>query len=695
MAERTAGATARARTLTRLALAVLVLLLAAGTALLAYDRYLFSRPLIAPSGLRDAFVSLPLPAHFTRELFDIGVADIDGDNRIDIYSSNHNTRQILWQADGQGGYADRLSAWTLDQNPALPGAEISDAAPELTEPGIYIYWQGRNPLSRFPLVIRTHRLKEIGRLDGRLASYSPFGSHDTDVFTVQPPVAEAGSAGELPRNSIAFATDLDGVLRVVAVSPGVPITVTVGDGVPLSNIFVGPQKARPTSREFDLVLQDRHAFAWSDLNGDGRLDAFITRGAIGGTLKKFPPAFQARIHDELMLSRPDGSYSNSTPGSGIEKRFCSGRKATWVDFDRDGKLDLFINCMERGFVEGLYPKQLYQRTADGRFREMAAEVGLALADREIVDFAWIDVDNDGFPDLVTHESHGFFVYRNEGGTRFREQFIGRPKFVRADRPQLRGASDEYWFVDGKIAVADIDGDGYPEVFVASKMGNSLLLNDGRGNLRLVDPASRGLPAVSATANWVDYDNDGRVDLHAVPQGLMRQRADGQFEATGLLATPERRHMAAIVNWADLDNDGRRDALLAILENFSQWNWWERQRRTAADRFTWTVAAYRNIAGDNHWLQLRLVGGPGNPEAIGARVTARTPAGTQTQVVGHNDGAFFSQGHYRLYFGLGSSDRVDSLVIAWPDGRQQELGDLPANRLHVIRQAAADAQEAVK
>jgi hypothetical protein len=191
---------------------------------------------------------------------------------------------------------------------------------------------------------------------------------------------------------------------------------------------------------------------------------------------------------------------------------------------------------------------------------------------------------------------------------------------------------------------------------------------------------------------MDFDNDGRIDLFAVPQGLFRQRQDGRFESTGLLALPERKYMAAIANWADLDNDGRRDLIVALLENFSHWNWLERQRKTTADRFTWQLAAFRNDAGSNSWLQVSLIGAPGNAQAIGARVTVRTAAGQQTQLVGQNDGAFFSQGHYRLYFGLGTSPRVDSLQIVWPDGKVQEVRDLQANRLHVIKHPSAKDQE---
>ncbi len=91
----------------------------------------------------------------------------------------------------------------------------------------------------------------------------------------------------------------------------------------------------------------------------------------------------------------------------------------------------------------------------------------------------------------------------------------------------------------------------------------------------------------------------------------------------------------------------------------------------------------------------MAGKPGNPQAIGARVTLHTADGEQTQQVGLNDGAFFSQGHYRLYFGLGPHARADRITIRWADGSVQELQGVDGDRLQVIRQADLAAREAGK
>jgi hypothetical protein len=678
----------------RLALAGILLAGVVATALVAREATWIDAITLYPS--RHAFVDYPLPSGTTEELMDIGVADVNGDDVLDIFTSNHNSRQILWVGDGHGRFRDELSALGLDQDPTLPGVEISRSEPTITEPGVYVYWKARNKRSQFTLVVRTHRIKEIGRLEGTLRTYSAIHRYDGAGFTVQPPVSVPAVGSIMPETTLAFASEQDGALEVEIGSPGIPITVRLDSSIPLARVYVGQQKVSPRSRQFDLSFQDRHGLVWADYNSDGRMDVFISRGAVGGTLRILPPSVQSTIRDELLVSEPTGGYRDVSTDVGIEKRGCSGRKATWVDFNNDGLMDLFVNCQERGYVAGEYAKQLYEQKANKRFKDVAGEVGLDIPGHELIDFVWFDADNDGYIDLLTSEDTGFYLYRNHGGKSFTREFIGRSKFVRADNSQLKGETDIYWFVDGKLLVADFRGNGRFDVFSASKTGNTLLLNDGRGRFSMVDPGTIGLPTESVTASWADFDNDGLPDLYAVPQGLFRQRRDHTFEATGLLTLPARKYMAAIVNWADFDNDGQRDVLLALSENFSLWRWWEKLYKTAEDRFIWKLAAYRNVSNSsNHWLQVRLAGKPGNPQAIGARVTVQTADGQQTQQVGLNDGAFFSQGHYRLYFGLGSHARVDVMRIRWPDGQVDELRNVDGDRLQVIRQAGSESERAAK
>lgn len=628
---------------------------------------------------RGSFEAYPIPIKATQLIMDVGIADANGDDLLDIFTTNHNFRQDLLIADGKGGYRDMLSEWGLDQSLEFPGLEISTQEPDVTSPGFYIYWK-----SRTVLALRAVRTGDIGTVRGRMLTYTRIENAKGQGFEVQTAAMEPRARDRSPQTVMSFSTNGNATLDLDIETPGVPLTFELDGSFPLSDVHVGKRKVAPHTRTFELTFQDRHGMAWADYTGDGRMDIFISRGALSGTLLALPDVVAGALQDELLVPDRSGGYRNVIAQTGISKRGCSGRKVNWVDFDGDGLLDLFINCQDRGNFKAEYPKQLYRQNRDGTFTDVAAEVGLDLAEQEIIDYVWFDADNDGYIDLLTSEATGFYLYRNHEGKRFTREFIGRGEFARADNPKLKGNAEEYWFVDGKLSVADFRGNGRLDVFSASKTGNYLLLNDGSGHFTIVDPTTVGLPHESVTAGWVDFDNDGLIDLYSVPQGLFKQRRDHTFESTGLLALPARKYMAAIANWADLDNKGRRHLVLALNENFSLWRWWEKIGKTSEDRFTWTVYGFRNgISNANHWLELRLAGKRGNPQAIGARVTVETPDGRQTQQVGLNDGAFFSQGHYRLYFGLGAHVRPDRVSIRWPDGHQQEIPGIEADRLQVI------------
>jgi hypothetical protein len=636
--------------------------------LTAHDDLWFAQNGLGPAGLRH--------------VFDIAIADVDGDASLDIVTSNHNYRQQLLLADEAGGYREALSAWGLDQVSQVPGWEQAASAPPTPRDGLYLYWQG-DLLSlsavgtgRMPAASMTLQL--VGRVDVVGA----------DGFEVERSTT-ALEGTWIPMTRVHIRAAADGTLRLLPASRGVPIQVEVGPQFPLDRVYLGAHSTSPASATFALGLRDRHGHAWADVDGDGRLDVFISRGGVGGTIRLLPAAVRDSIHDELLLTGGTSGFAEVSSAVGIEKKDCSGRHARWVDFDGDGRLDLFVNCQNRGKAEGQFPKQLWRQGADGRFEDVAERVGLGLADGEIIDFAWIDVDDDGDLDLVTSEDRGFYLYRNVAG-RFGAEFVGKPDFARADVTGLRSEVNYYWRFDGKLSVADFDGDRDLDLFSSSKQGNVLLINDGYGRLALEDPAARGLPRQSVNATWVDYDSDGGVDLHVVPDGLFRNDGSGHFERTGLLAEMPHLYQAAIVHWFDSDNDGRRDVLIALNENPSLRRWWQRWGDDG-DVHRWHWSLRRHVGPSQNWLQVELLGGPGNRQGIGARVSVTAAGRTQVQDVGASDSSFFSQGHYRLYFGLGGTDRIERIAVRWSDGVVQELGPSEAGRLLRISRRPTVAQ----
>lgn len=615
------------------------------------------------------FATAPFALGRAYHLFDLGIVDADGNGNLDVFTSNHNYRQVLLLSDGTGSHRDVLTEWGLDQNRDFPYWEQSFAAPLIREPGLYVYWLGEH------LILRTHG--SPGPVAGTLRMFSAIDVKSAEGFRVQTrQVSVAESL--IPQTIIEFQSSGDGALELSPPTRGVPTEIELAQGVPLAGVFVGRQRATPSSRRFSPFLRDRHALAWADIDGDGRLDVYITRGGVGGTIRTLPAAVRESIRDELMVRGSGPRFTDQTTSAGIEKKDCSGRHADWVDIDGDGRLELFVNCQDRGLAKGGFPKQLWRAGPDGRYTDVAGEAGIGMSGREIIDYVWMDADGDGDVDLVTVEDKGFFLNVNTGG-KFAARFLFRPDFVRGDVAGLKSEVNNYWRFDSKLAAADFDNDGDIDVFCASKRGNVLLENRA-GDFASVDLAGTGLPASSLLAVWVDHDNDGRMDLHVVPDGIYRQTPEGRFRRTGLLAARPHLYQAAILHWYDADNDGRRDVLLALNENPGLWRWWQRPFRDGDDPHAWSIQAWRNLEASHHWLQVDIMNGSGNRPAIGARVTVQSAVGKQTQEVGLNDSSFFSQGHYRLYFGLGSDPKVDRISVRWTDGRTTDLQDVTADRL---------------
>ena len=189
-----------------------------------------------------------------------------------------------------------------------------------------------------------------------------------------------------------------------------------------------------------------------------------------------------------------------------------------------------------------------------------------------------------------------------------------------------------------------------------------------GNFTVVNPVSLGLPAASMTASWVDFDNDGTIDLYLAPQGLYRQIPGlGKFELSTLLSDisfPETSWQACSA-WFDSNMDGRRDFLVTYLDKGR----------------TWLAVFYANqVMNDNHWLEVDVINVEGISASLGAVVTVSTPDGAQRQEVGWSEDSHFSQGHYRLYFGLGQYRRIDRLRVRWQDGTYQEWRNVRGDRL---------------
>jgi hypothetical protein len=485
-----------------------------------------------------------------------------------------------------------------------------------------------------------------------------------------------------------------------------------------------------------------------DYDGDGWIDIFLVDG---GSLASASVNGQAR--HRLFHNRGNGTFEDVTDRSGIRHREY-GMGACAGDYDGDGRPDLYITS------DG--PNTLYRNRGDGTFVDVTASARVGDA-RWGTSCAFADLDGDGDLDLwvtnyvdadrkhppfcgdaatgtrfychpLRYEPLPNIVYRNDGGV-FTD--VSAASGVGALRSNGLG-----------VVIADYDGDGRPDVFVANDtMPNFLFRNDG--NLRFAEQGLAAGVAIAADGkaragmgiDTGDYDGDGRLDLaitnldfemHTLFHGLDRGQFADVSSASGLgfVTLP---FVGFGVAFLDFDNDAQLDLAIAtghILENAPQFRagstYAQRKllfRNTTRRRFVEVgrtagpgfagegvsrglatgdidndgdldllvttngrdAELLRNDGGSRgHSLVVRLRATRGNADAIGARI--RLTAGPQSQLRDIKAGSsYLSQNDLRAHFGLGTATQADRLEVRWPDGRTESLADVPAGQIVTIEE----------
>ncbi|PYR89570.1 MAG: RNA-binding protein [Acidobacteria bacterium] len=416
-------------------------------------------------------------------------------------------------------------------------------------------------------------------------------------------------------------------------------------------------------------------------------------------------------HNVLYHNNGDGTFTDVTEKAGFEQetvRYGSG--CTWVDYDRDGRLDLFVatylnttldklpkpgentdcrwkgvpvNCGPRGLPTGLV--QLFHNNGDGTFTDVSRQSGVAAAARSYpMTAVAADYDNDGWPDIyVACDSTPSWLFRNQHDGTFREEALERGVALSEDGVEQAGMG---------VAVGDYDLDGNLDIFKThfADDTNVLYRNDGKGYFD--DFTIRaGIGVETRFVGWgagiVDLDNDGLPDVFVVtgsvypevertlpaypfrtPRLVFRNLGDGRFEelideaGSGVSAAHTSRGCA----FGDFDNDGDQDILVMNMNE--------------------PPSLLRNdVSGGGHWLKVLLVGVTSNRSAIGARVIARYGGRTQAQEVTAQS-SFYSANDRRLHFGLGAAASAD-LTIRWPSGATEKISSVEANQLIVVREGS--------
>jgi ASPIC/UnbV protein/VCBS repeat protein len=441
--------------------------------------------------------------------------------------------------------------------------------------------------------------------------------------------------------------------------------------------------------------------AWIDIDGDGDLDLFVTNGYdvskrpstpqtdrlyLNDGRGNFTPAPPGPLNSDTayssgqawgdydndgdpdvlvatQLNRPDILYRNE--GHGVFSIVTEGPLvntpgstfgASWADVDNDGNLDLLsVN----GGLSGRGINALFRNLVGGRF-ERILEGHLVTDSTGHAGSAWGDYDNDGDLDLYVGNtvfspptSH---LYRNDGN--FRLTRVTDSPVVTDSGPTLGGAWGDY-DNDGDLDLAVTTPNGYVDW---------LYRNEGNGRfVRATDTGDFGIDGNGDFAlHWVDYDNDGDLDLFAAnwgaPSVLYTNMGNGRFDRfdhgdLGRLITT-----AASTSWGDIDGDGDLDLIVGTWPNYPG--------PLEEDHI------YRNESPARGWLGVRLAGTRSNRSGIGARVTVRAHIGGQTVTQMRElvpTTSFRSHDPLELHFGLGDADRVDDIEVRWPSGIVQRLG----------------------
>jgi hypothetical protein len=433
--------------------------------------------------------------------------------------------------------------------------------------------------------------------------------------------------------------------------------------------------------------------AVGDYNNDGYDDIFVT--AMG--------------QNHLFKNNGDGTFTDVTKQAGLWGPNEFSTSAAWVDYDRDGWLDLVvanyvqwspqtdIYCSIDGKTKSYCTPEPYKGTSvrlwhnnhDGTFTDATASAGLSDASSKTLGVAVLDTNRDGWPDLVfsndtqpnklyVNTTHGKFVERGvASGIGFSEDGIARSGMG--------------------IDAADYDHSGFPSLLITNFSNQMAALYHNEGNGLFVDDAApsgigrASLLTLGFGCFFFDYDLDGWLDVYianghiekgiesiqdrvryAEPPHLFRNLANGKFEevtasAGESFAQPRVARGAA---YGDIDNDGALD--IALSTNGGP------------------AVLFHNVGSENHRLRIKLVGTQSNRDGLGSTVRLTTGTGssavTQDEML-RSGSSYLSSSELILTFGLGQHLLADSIEVHWPSGKIDTLSKVHADQFITIKEGA--------
>lgn len=404
--------------------------------------------------------------------------------------------------------------------------------------------------------------------------------------------------------------------------------------------------------------------------------------------------------NRLFRNTGRGRFVDATRGSGLDGRAAFSTSALWFDFDRDGRLDLFVcnyvrwsiehdvHCSLDGKAKSYCTPEayrgdtcwLFRNRGNGTFEDVTATCGIFDSTSKSLGVALLDVDGDGWPDVfVANDTQPNKLYRNLRNGRFRDVALELGVALSEDGKARAGMG---------VDVADYDNSGRMSVAVTNFDNEMVGLFRAGENGVYRDVATRagiGYPSIGTLGFgclFADLDLDGLQDLvvanghidetvrnirgnvgQAQPPHLFRNQGSGTFsdvaaEAGAAFARPR---VGRGLACGDFDRDGDLDLLMTTNNGPA-------------------VLFRTDVAAPHRSIRLRLVGTASNRDAIGAMVRVFHDGTTQTRMV-RSGSSYLSQSELPVTFGVGRRDRVDRLVIDWPSGRTEEFTRVASGRAY--------------
>lgn len=408
-------------------------------------------------------------------------------------------------------------------------------------------------------------------------------------------------------------------------------------------------------------------YHWGDYDNDGFLDLFVPEG--------YTFLYTSPYRTNLLYhNNANGTFTQVT-NSPVVKEGGASSSAAWVDFDRDGYLDLYVANGSASGGGTPWKNWFYQNHGDGTFLKLTNDqVRPLISELGYYDLAtWVDINNDAWPDLflVTAPGSRNCLYRNNAGQGFIKV---------TDDPLVRESAD--W---GDAEWADYDNDGDLDVFLTtcpwgvSTLGPvALFRNDGQGHFTKMTTNDIGSLAAERANTyaccWGDFDNDGWLDLYistawhaeASPTDLFyHNNGDGTFTKI-TRGSPVNEPGASYAGWlVDLNNDGFLDLVTL--------------KHPAPDSSF--VRYYRNNGNSNTWLRVKCLGTVSPRSATGTKVRVKATIQGQPmwQLRVIDLGGLVMGQNFTAHFGLGDATNVDVLRIEWTSGAVQELYNVPVKQ----------------